>query len=130
MQGGNTNLSLDAPPAVKYHFGMVSDFRVIGAERLQALMDERKLSQTKLAAKSGVTQAELSRFLRDPQDSDWRPISEGAAKKLAMFFKVPAGTFRIAKGSLDELLIGADPDDVAAIWRMAINAASKHTPKK
>lgn len=126
MQAPYTNLALDSGYEAQYHIGMHPlDLQLLGAQRLDALMKENGLSQQKLAKEARVTQAELSRFLAPLKGKKGLPITEGAAAKLGKRFDRPPTYFRIPEGSIDALLVGADPEDIEAIRRMAIIAAER-----
>lgn len=57
-------------------------------DRLSYLMDIHQLSQTELAAATGIAQSNISAVQRGKRD-----ISKGMAQKLATYFGVPAAVF-------------------------------------
>ncbi len=61
---------------------------MIIAQKLKALREERGLSQTELAAQTGMSQPVIGKI-----EAGIAPISKNAALKLAAFFGVPLSTF-------------------------------------
>lgn len=94
--------------------------------KLRELRKKAKLSQQQLADKSGVPQPSIVRFEKPKGDNEWRPITRGAAGKLATALGcTPQELLPPIEGSIDELLVDVDPEIREAIRQLAVAAAKR-----